>query len=356
LEIASCGIVSAGKPREERQPASSDAREEIMKRFFRREVLASTAAVLGIPAAPIRAQSAFPRGPIRMFVGFSAGGTADIAARLLADKLRERTGVTIIIENRPGAGGVIATEQVIKMPADGKAIVLAAMSSTVLAMLTYAKLPYDPLTDLAPISLVSTFPLVLAISPSLPVDNVAKFVAWAKANPASTSYGVPALGAHSHFFGLMLGKAIGVDMQVVPYKGSAPMIADLSAGQIKVGVTGLFDFYSSYKAGKVRLLATSGRERSLSAPELPTFVESGYPDLVGEGWMGLYAPPQTPLPITSALSAEISAILALPDVRDRIITTGMEPRATTPAGLAEFDNLEFKKWQPVVVASGFKVE
>jgi tripartite-type tricarboxylate transporter receptor subunit TctC len=326
-----------------------------VKRLRRRDVLASTAIVLGIPGTP-RAQNAFPRGPIRLLVGFSAGGTADIAARLLADKLRDRIGVTVIIENRPGAGGVIATEQVIKMPADGNAIVLAAMSSTVLAMLTYAKLPYDPLTDLAPISLVSTFPLVLAISPSLPVDNVAQFVAWARANPASTSYGVPALGAHSHFFGLMLGKAIGVDMQVVPYKGSAPMIADLSAGQIKVGITGLFDFYSSYKAGKVRLLATSGKERSLSAPELPTFAESGYPDLVGEGWMGLYAPPQTPLSIASALSAEISAILALPDVRDRMITTGMEPRATTPAGLAAFDQAEFKKWQPVVVASGFKVE
>jgi tripartite-type tricarboxylate transporter receptor subunit TctC len=327
-----------------------------MKRLGRREILASTAAVLGMPAAPIRAQDAFPRGPIRVLVGFPAGGTADVAARLLADKLRERTGATVIVENKPGAGGVIATEAVTKLPPDGNALVLAAMSSTVLAKLTYAKLPYDPMTDLAPISLVSTFPLVLAISPSLPVDNVAKFVAWAKANPALTSYGVPALGAHSHFFGLMLGKAIGVDMQVVPYKGSAPMIADLSAGQIKVGITGLFDFYGSYKAGKVRLLATSGKERSLSAPELPTFVESGYADLVGEGWMGLYAPPQTPLPIASALSAEIAAILALPDVRDRIVTAGMEPRATTPAGLAEFDSLEFKKWQPVVVASGFKVE
>jgi tripartite-type tricarboxylate transporter receptor subunit TctC len=291
-----------------------------------------------------------------VLVGFSAGGNADVAARLLAVKLRERTGVTVIIDNKPGSGGVIATEAVTKMAPDGNAVVLAGMSSTVMAKLTYTNLPYDPMTDLAPVSLVSTFQLALAITPSLPVDGMAKFVAWAKANPTLTSYGVPALGAHSHFFGLMLGKAIGVDMQVVPYKGSAPMVADLSAGQIKVGVTGLSDFYGSYKAGKVRLLATSGKERSLSAPELPTFAESGYAELVGDGWMGLYAPPQTPLAITSALSAEVSAILALPDVRDRIITTGMEPRATTPAGLAEFDQAEFKKWQPIVAASGFKVE
>jgi tripartite-type tricarboxylate transporter receptor subunit TctC len=145
-------------------------------------------------------------------------------------------------------------------------------------------------------------------------------------------------------------------MQAVPYKGAAPMIADLSAGQIKVGISALSDFHGAYKGGKVRLLATSSKERSLSAPELPTFTESGYADLVGDGWLGLYAPPQTPLPITSALSAEVSAILVLPDVRDPIITMGMEPRASTPAGLAAFDAGEFKKWQPIVAASGFKVE
>jgi tripartite-type tricarboxylate transporter receptor subunit TctC len=154
----------------------------------------------------------------------------------------------------------------------------------------------------------------------------------------------------------MLGKAIGVDMQAVPYKGAAPMIADLSADQLRVGISALADFYPSYKASKVRLLVTSGKERSLSAPELPTFVESGYADLVGEGWLGLYAPPKTPLPITSALSAEVSAILALPEVRNRIVAIGMEPRATTPAGLAAFDQAEFNKWQPIVAASGFKVE
>jgi tripartite-type tricarboxylate transporter receptor subunit TctC len=244
-----------------------------MKRLCRRGVLASTAALLGIPAAAIRAQNAFPRGPIRLFVGLSAGGSADFVARLLAEKLRERTGVTVIVENKPGSGGVIATEAVTKMPPDGNAIVLAGMVATVMAKLTYAKLPYDPLTDLAPISLVTTFQLAMAITPSLPVSSMTEFVGWAKANPALTSYGIPGPGGHSHFFGLMLGKAIGVDMQAVPYKGAAPMIADLSADQLKVGISALADFYPSYKAGKLRLLATSGKERSLSAPELPTFAE-----------------------------------------------------------------------------------
>jgi tripartite-type tricarboxylate transporter receptor subunit TctC len=328
----------------------------MIKFFTRRGVLASTGALLGTSPVAARAQTALPRGPIRMLVGFSAGGSADIVARVISDKLRERTGLAVIVDNKPGSGGVIATEAVTKMPADGNAIVLAAMASTVMAKLTYAKLPYDPMTDLAPVSLVSTFQLALAITPSLPVDNMAKFVAWAKANPTLTSFGIPAPGGHSHFFGLMLGKALGIDMQAVPYKGSAPMIADLSSGQIHVGISALSDFYASYKAGKVRLLATSGKERSLSAPELPTFTESGYPGLVGEGWLGLYAPAQTPSAVTSALSTEISAILALSDVRERIITMGMEPRASTPAGLAEFDATEFKRWQPVIAASGFKVE
>ena len=328
-----------------------------MTKFLsRRGVLTSTGALLGTSPFAVRAQTALPRGPIRMLVGFSAGGSADIVARVISDKLRERTGLAVIVDNKPGSGGVIATEAVTKMPPDGNAMVLAAMASTVMAKLTYTKLPYDPMTDLAPVSLVSTFQLALAITPSLLVDNMAKFVAWAKANPTLTSFGIPAPGGHSHFFGLMLGKALGIDMQAVPYKGSAPMIADLSSGQIHVGISALSDFYASYKAGKVRLLATSGKGRSLSAPELPTFAESGYPDLVGEGWLGLYAPAQTPLAITSALSMEISAILALPDVRERIITMGMEPRASTPAGLAEFDNTEFKRWQPIIAASGFKVE
>jgi tripartite-type tricarboxylate transporter receptor subunit TctC len=327
-----------------------------MRRLCRRGVLASTAAVLGMQAIPVRAQNSFPRGPLRLLVGFSAGGSSDVVARLLADKIRERTGVTVIVDNKPGSGGVIATEAVTKMAPDGNTIALAGMVSTVMAKLTYAKLPYDPMTDLAPISLVCTFQLALAVTPSLPVDSMATFVAWAKANPALASYGIPGPGGHSHFFGLMLGKPISADMQAVPYKGAAPMIADLSAGQIKVGISALSDFHGAYKAGKVRLLATSGKERSLSAPELPTFTESGYADLVGDGWLGLYAPPQTPLPVISALSAEISAILALPDVRDPIITMGMEPRGSTPAGLAAFDAGEFKKWQPIVAASGFKVE
>lgn len=321
--------------------------------------LGRRSAILAAAGAAVAARAghaSLPRGPLRILVGFSAGGSADIVARLIADKLRDRTGLTTIVDNKAGSGGVIATEALTKMPPDGNAMVLAAMSATIMAKLTYTKLPYDPQVDLDPISLVTTFQLALAVTPALPVDSMASFASWAKANPTLASFGVPAPGGHSHFLGLMLGRALGVDMQVVPYRGSAPMIADLSPGQIKVAISALSDFHAAYKGGKVRLLATSGRARSLAAPELPTFVESGYRDLVGEGWLGLYAPARTPLATRTALATEIAIILAMPDVRERIVTMGMEPQSSSPAGLAEFDATELKRWQPIVAASGFKVE
>lgn len=197
---------------------------------------------------------------------------------------------------------------------------------------------------------------MLAVTPSLPITTIGQFATWAKANSDEASFGVPAVGGHSHFFGLMLGKTLGVDMQVVPYKGSAPMITDLSSGQLHVGVSALSDFLASHKAGKVRIIATSGKERSLSAPELPTFTESGSPTLAGDGWHALYGPAGVPSATVAAISAEMSAILQQPGIRERIVQLGMEPRGSTPAGLAEFDAGELKRWQPIVAASSFRVE
>lgn len=326
----------------------------------RRRAATSSAALLGAAAlatsSGLRAQSALPKGPVRILVGFSAGGSADVVGRLISEKFRERTRLTTIVENKPGVSGVIATEAVVKAAADGNTMVLAAMASTIMAKLTFTKLPYDPQKDLAPVTLVSTFQLVLAVTPSLPITDMNQFAVWAKANPDKANFGVPAVGGHSHFFGLMLGKTLGVDMQVVPYKGSAPMITDLSSGQLLVGVSALSDFLASHKAGKVRIIATSGQERSLSAPDLPTFTASGFPTLAGDGWLALYAPAHTPPATVAALSAEMAAVLKLPDVRERIVLLGMDPRGSTPAGLAEFDEGELKRWQPIVAASGFKVE
>ena len=300
--------------------------------------------------------AALPRGPVRILVGFSAGGSADIVARLLADKLRDRTGLTVIVENKAGSGGVIAAEALTKMPPDGSSLALAAMSATIMAKLTYTKLPYDPQVDLDPISLVTTFQLALAITPALPVDDMARFASWAKANPTQASFGVPAPGGQSHFFGLMLGRALGVDMQVVPYRGSAPMIADLSPGQIKVGISALSDFHAAYKGGKVRLLATSGRARPLAAPELPTFAESGYPNISLVVWGGLFAPGGTPKPILDRLSEEAAKAARNPAYRELVATLQNDAVSSTPEQFQAFVAEEVAKWADAVRKSGMKVD
>jgi tripartite-type tricarboxylate transporter receptor subunit TctC len=303
-----------------------------------------------------RAQSALPKGPLKIVVGFAAGGTADLAGRVIADKLRERTGLSVIVDNKPGISGVIATEAVAKSPPDGNTLMLAVMTSTVMGKLTFVKLPYDPQKDLAPVSLVSTFQIALAVAPSNPAKDMKEFVAWAKANPAQANFGVPAMGGHSHFFGLLLGKTLGLDMQPVPYKGAAPMVNDMGGGQVQIGISGLADLLASHKGGKVRILGTSGAARALSSPDLPTFSEQGYPGLQGDGWFGLFAPAGTPPATVEALNREVDAVLKLPDVRERIVTMGMDPRGGAPGDLARFEETEMKRWAPIVAASGFKVE
>jgi tripartite-type tricarboxylate transporter receptor subunit TctC len=330
------------------------------KLLKRRNAIASGTALFGIemlgaPSIGRGADGGLPKGPIRLVVGYSPGGPADSSARLIAQRFTDRTGITMLVENKPGAGGVIATEAVSKAPADGNMLILANMASTILAKLTYPRLPYDPQNDLAPISLLSTFQYALSVIPSVPATNISQFAAWAKANPPKANFGVPAVGGIAHFFGLMLGKAIGVDMQPVPYKGTAPMLIDHNSGQLYVSITGL-EVLPMHQAGKLRILATSGIERSQAAPEIPTFIESGFANLAGEGWFGLYAPAKTAPAVVAALSTEVETIMKQPDLRKALVVLGVDPRGSPPAGLAEFDENEFRRWQPVVAASGFKVE
>jgi tripartite-type tricarboxylate transporter receptor subunit TctC len=257
-------------------------------------------------------------------------------ARLIAQRFSDRTGIAMLVENKPGAGGVIATESVSKASPDGNMLILANMASTILAKLTYPKLPYDPQKDLAPVSLLSTFEYGLSVIPSVPADDIAQFVAWAKANRGKANFGVPAIGGIAHFFGLMLGKAIGIDMQPVPYKGTAPMLIDLNSSQLYVGIAGM-ELLPMHQAGKLRILATSGKERSLVAPDIPTLIESGFPSLVGEGWFGLYAPAKTPTATIAALSVEIQTIMKEPNLRQAVVLLGLAPLGSTPAELADFD-------------------
>jgi tripartite-type tricarboxylate transporter receptor subunit TctC len=302
------------------------------------------------------AQGSLPNGPIRLLIGYTAAGPADIVARLLAQKMTERTGLTFIVESRPGASGTIATKALTGATPDGRTLLVTNMASTVMAALTFPKLSYDPKTDLAPVSLVCTFQHALAVTSSVPVANPQQFVSWLKANPAKANIAVPAIGGQSHFFALLLGKTFGVDVQVVPYKGSGPLLTDLAGGQINVAITGLGEMVPLHDAGQIRMLATSGHARAIATPKLPTFIEAGFPAAAGEGWFGVFAPVGTPRGVIAEFSSEIQAIMNLPDIRHRLVQLGMDPRGTDPAGLSDFEAREFKRWQPVVAASGFKAE
>lgn len=319
----------------------------------RRFLLGSLAAGM----APLSAGAQeLPAGPIRILVGFPAGGGTDIMGRIIADRLRERTGRAFVVENRPGAAGILAGEALKTANPDGQTLLLAPIASAVMIKLTFQRPSYDPLVDWAPVGLLGTFQLVLGVANRLGVRTVAEFVAWAKANPKEASFGNTAVGSLPHFFGLMFGRAAGFDFQAIPYRGAAPLIQDLVSGQVPAGTAAFTDFYSHHQGGKLRILATSGAKRVGVAPDLPTFVESGFPEVQGDGWLGFFAPARTPPQLVSAFNREIVAAARDPAVRSRLTELGLEGEPSTPEALAELQRRDIEKWRPIVAASGFKAD
>jgi len=323
-------------------------------RLTRRTALATAGAALWPATVGAQAPAALPAGPIKVMVGFPAGGATDVQARLVAEKLRERTGRSVIVENKAGASGTVAGEALKNATPDGNTLLLAPIASAVMAKLTFPQLNHDPFVDHAPVTLLGTFQLALAVSPQLGPTTVAEFIAWAKANPKQASFGTTAMGSLPHFFGILLARAAGVDLQAVPYRGAAPLVSDLSGGQVPAGTGALTDFLEHHRAGRVRILATSGLRPPLAAPDLPTFSGLGYADIVGDSWLGFFAPAGTPRPTIDAINREIAAIVALPEMRDRLIQLGLEPRTSTPEEFDALRRADAAKWKKVVDASGYK--
>ncbi|WP_052389554.1 tripartite tricarboxylate transporter substrate-binding protein [Belnapia moabensis] len=316
-------------------------------------------AMLGTGLVPLGggARAALPSSLVRVLVGFPAGGGTDVMGRVIVEKLRQRGSLkNVIVENRAGVSGILACEALKNATPDGTTILFAPSASTVMPVLTYRRLPYDPRTDFAALTLTGTLQSALAVSPALPVHSFQDYLAWVKADPRRGSFGTTALGSSTHFFGLTVGAAFGLPMEPVGYRGAAPLVADLTGGHIPAGTGGLADFLTHHESGKLRVILTSGTRRATSAPNIPTLAEMGHPQRATQGFYAFFAPAGTPRPVVEALSAEVAAATIEPEVRSQLLALGLEPEVSSPEALAKLLREDIETWRPVIEASGFKAD
>jgi len=289
----------------------------------------------------------YPIKPIRIIVAYTPAGTTDILARAIGQKMTEKWGQSVIIDNRPGANGNIGTEIAARATPDGYTILMATAATHSINNTLYKKLTWDAVRDFAPIGLVAIVPNLLSVNNTLPVKSVKELIAYAKANPAKLNFGSPGNGSTAHLSMELLQSMTGMKMVHVPYKGSAGVLADLSGGQISLTMDNMPVYLPQAKAGKIRALAVSSDTRSPAAPDLPTVGET-VPGFSAASWFGLAAPKGTPKAIVDKLSAEAARILRLPDVNERLSGLGAQPVGGTPAEFAAFIKSETVKWAKVI--------
>lgn len=293
--------------------------------------------------------------PIRIIFPFAAGGSGDTVARLLADKMHGTLDRPVIVENRTGADGRIGVRAVKDAAPDGNTLLLTPIAPISVYQHVYDKLDYDPINDFAPITQVGTFDFGIAVGPQSDAKTLKELVAWAKANPSRANFAVPGAGTLPHFLGVMLARAAGIDLRDVPYRGSAAGLADLIAGHIPIVITTTSDLVQMHQAGRIRVLATSGKGRSPFLPDVPTLREAGY-DLVATGWFGMFVPAKTPSDVVERLNKVIVNAVRAPDVSARMIAFGLQPTGTTAAAFANIVQDDSELWAPAVKASGFTPE
>ncbi len=316
--------------------------------------LAIATSALAATGAGVQAQD-YPTRPVRVIVPFSPGGAVDGPMRLIAQKMSERLGQQVVVENKPGAGATIGTEIVAKAAPDGYTLLLASQTNAISASL-YKHLSYDPIEDFAPISLIGREPGVLVVNPSLPVTSVAEFVAYAKARPGKVDYASSGNGSGQHLFMALFASVTGVKLNHVPYRGSAQATTDLLAGTVAAAIPGTAGMVGHIKAGKLRPLAVTGAQRSPQFPDVPTMSEAGVPGVEAYVWMGLLAPKGTPPAIVERLHREVVAALATPEVRTYMATAGIEIVGSTPAEFGTYFRAERDQWGKVVRDTGAKID
>ena len=324
-------------------------RTAVQKRSLVQALL--TIALTGGAMAPAAwAQSG---GPLRIVVPYSAGGSSDRAARIVADKLGPRLGQTVIVENKTGAGGRLAAQQLRGAGADQNVLILANPAVMVVAPLVFKDNGYDPDKDFQPVSQVSDYEFGLAVSTAVPVKELSHLLAWLRSNPTQANFGVPATGSLPHFFALMTGEKAQIQAQVVGYRGSAPLISDLIGGQVPVAFDTLDTLLPQHEGGKLRILASSGAKRSPFSKDIPTYKESGL-DLVATGWNALFAPAAMPKAKVDRLGAAIQAVMKDPDTQRKFADAKMTPVSATPAQTATMLKAYRAQWAPVVQKSGYQ--
>lgn len=313
-------------------------------------------ALFSISAIPAIANDAYPAKPIRMIVPFPPGGGTDILARVVGNKLAESNKWTVVIDNRPGAGGNIGIDLAAKSAPDGYTIVMGQTSNLAVNATLYSKLPYNPEKDLAPITTVATAPLVLVVPANSPFKTVADVVAAAKAKPGDITFASPGNGTVAHLTGELLQKAAGIKLQHVPYKGSNQAITDLIGGQVQLYMSSIPSAIAQIKGGKIRALVVTSAKRTDDLPQIPTLAESGYKDFDATTWFGFLAPAGTPPAVIGKLNTEINKVLKMKEVVEKIGSEGGDVTGSTPEQFAALIKSDIVKWGRIVRDSGAKVD
>ena len=311
---------------------------------------------LALYAATGAFAQSYPTKPVRLIVPFPAGGGSDVVGRIVAQKLGDRIGQQVIVDNRAGAGGSIGTEAVVKAPPDGYTVVLASTSEIAINPGIYSKLNYDTVKDLAAVAMVAATPMVVIVHPTLPVANMRDLIALAKAKPGAINVASSGAGTITHLSGELFRSMTGVTWTHVPYKGAPAALTDLASGQVQVMFSSLPAAMAFIKSNRVKPIAVSGRTRAETLPQIPTVIESGVAGYEVEYWYGIFAPAATPRDALAKLGDEIAATLKQPDMIANLANQGAAPGRLTPPQFADFVKTEVAKWGAVVKSSGARAD
>ena len=308
------------------------------------------------PAAAQNVAQDYPNRPVRWIVPFAPSGPTDIMSRAVAEKLSQRLGQQVVVDNRPGAGGNIGAEVVAKSAPDGYTLMIGHVGTHAINLALYPKVGFDPVRDFTPITLIATLPLALVVHPSVPAKDVKELIAYARAHPGQLNFASAGNGGPTHLTGELLKTSAGIAIVHVPYKGNAAALLDLVAGRVQMMFSNMLTSMPHVRAGKLRAVGISSAKRSPQAPELPTVAESGLPGFESVPWYGVLGPAGMPRALVAKLNAEISRALSAPDMRERFVAQGIDLQSSTPDEFAALIKSEIVKWRKVVREAGAKVD